>query len=265
MKFRVIDRCREAYSIRLMCRCLKVSPSGYYGWCRRQHSERAREDARLADRIREVHAESRETYGSPRVWRALRRRGETAGRHRVARIMRWEGIRGCAKQRFRRTATVRSEMPAAPNLVQGCFEADRPNELWFADVTQVRTREGWLYLGMVLDVFSRKIVGFATAPHARQELALETLAKRRPAPGLVHHSDRGSPYLSAEYQDQLDAHGAVVSMSRPYRSVDNAMAESLFHTLKGEWLYHFDFHTREEARLAIFDYIEIFYNRNPMH
>ena len=183
--------------------------------------------------------------------------------------MRWEGIRGCAKQRFRRTATVRSEMPAAPNLVQGRFEADRPNELWLADVTQVRTREGWLYLAMLLDVFSRKIVGFSTAPHARQELALEALRaaleNRRPAPGLVHHSDRGSPYLSAEYQDQLDAHGALCSMSRPYRSVDNAMAESFFHTLKTEWLYHFDFYTREEARLAIFDYIEIFYNRNRMH
>ena len=269
MKFRFVQEYRETFRVGMMCKVLKVSRSGYYAWRSRQPSRRDRDNERLTERIRSVHRESREAYGSPRVWRALRLEGEAAGRHRIARIMRWEGIRGCAKQRFVRTATVRAAMPAAPNLVNGRFEAPAPNVVWVADVTQVRTREGWLYLAIVLDLYSRKIIGFATAPHARQELALTALdhaiRSRRPAPGLIHHSDRGGQYLSAEYQDRLDQHGLRCSMSRPYRSVDNAVAESFFHTLKTEWLYHFDFHTREEARLAIFDYVETFYNRNRMH
>jgi transposase InsO family protein len=269
VKFRFVQENRETFRVGSVCRVLKVSRSGYYAWLSRQPSLRDRDNERLTVRIRTVHRESRETYGSPRIWRTLRREGEPAGRHRIARIMRWEGIRGCSKQRFIRTATVRAAMPAAPNLVNGRFQAAAPNELWVADVTQLRTREGWLYLAIVLDIYSRKIVGSATAPHARQELALgalhQALTTRRPSPGLIHHSDRGGQYLSAEYQDRLDRHGVRCSMSRPYRSVDNAVAESFFHTLKTEWLYHFDFDTREEARLAIFDYVEIFYNRNRMH
>jgi transposase InsO family protein len=253
----------------MMCRVLKVSRSGYYAWRRRQPSRREREDRELVERIQTIHQESRETYGSPRIHAQLRREGATAGRHRIARLMRWEGLRGCAKQRFRRTASVRAPMPAAPNLLKGDFSSAAPNRIWVGDITQIRTREGWLYLAVLLDLFSRRVVGHACASSPRQELALEALdqaiRKRRPRPGLIHHTDRGGQYLSAEYQDRLDQHGMVCSMSRPGRCGDNAAAESFFHTLKTEWLYHFDFFTREEARLSVFDYVEAFYNRNRLH
>jgi transposase InsO family protein len=183
--------------------------------------------------------------------------------------MRWEGLRGCAKRHFRRTTSVRKPLPAAPNRLDGNFSSEARDRVWVADITQVRTREGWLYLAVLLDLFSRRVVGYATAASPRQELALEALGKairaRRPKPGLIHHNDRGGQYLSAEYQDQLDRSGIVCSMSRPGRCADNAAAESFFHTLKTECLYHFDFFTREEARLAIFEYVETFYNRNRLH
>lgn len=269
MKFRFVQEHRETFRVGMMCRVLQVSRSGYYAWRHRQPSSRERQDRELVGRIHAIHQESRETYGSPRVHAQLRREGRTAGRHRIARLMRWEGLRGCAKQRFRRTASVRAETPAAPNLLKGDFSAAAPNRVWVGDITQVRTREGWLYLAVLIDLFSRKVVGHASASSPRQELALEALAQavrsRRPRPGLIHHSDRGGQYLSAEYQDQLDRHGILCSMSRPGRCADNAAAESFFHTLKTEWLYHFDFFTREEARLAIFDYVEAFYNRNRLH
>jgi transposase InsO family protein len=269
VKFRFVQEYRETFRVGLMCKVLKVSRSGYYAWRERQPSRREREDRELAHRIHTIHRESRETYGSPRIHARLRQEGTPVGRHRVARLMRWEGLQGCAKQRFRRTATVRAPLPAAPNHLDGDFSAKAPNQVWVADITFVRTREGWLYLAIVLDLFSRKIVGHASASNPRQELALQALDQalimRRPQPGLIHHSDRGGQYLSAEYQDRLDRFGIVCSMSRPGRCEDNAAAESFFHTLKTEWLYHFDFFTREEARLAIFDYVEAFYNRNRIH
>jgi len=252
-----------------MCRVLSVSRSGYYAWWRRLPSSREVEDRRQAEVIREVHRESRGTYGSPRVYQALQQSGAPCGRHRVARIMREEGLRGRAARRFRAVATRRSEAPAPPNHLGGAFTASRPNQVWVGDLTQVRTREGWLFLAVLLDLYSRKIVGHATAPRPLQELALEALAMairaRKPAEGLLHHTDRGSQYLSAEYQDVLDRHGIICSMSRAGRCQDNAVAESFFHTLKAEWIYHFDFTTREQARLAIFDYVEGFYNLHRMH
>ena len=269
MKFRFVQEHRETFRVGMMCRVLKVSRSGYYAWRKRQPSRREREDRVLVERIHAIHAQSRETYGSPRIHAQLRREGAHVGRHRVARLMRWEGLRGCAKQRFRWTATVRASMPAASNHLNGDFSAEAPNRVWVGDITQVRTREGWLYLAILIDLFSRKVVGHAEASNARQELALQALEaairSRRPDPGLLHHTDRGGQYLSAEYQDCLDRNGIICSMSRPGRCADNAAAESFFHTLKTEWLYHFDFYTREEARLAIFDYVEAFYNRNRLH
>ncbi len=269
MRFRFVQEYRETFRVGMMCRVLKVSRSGYYAWRKRQPSQRQRENDSLAQRIRGVHQESRETYGAPRIYQALRRQGERVGRHRIARIMRYEGLQGCAKQRFKRTASVRAELPAPPNLLEGHFESAAPNRVWVADITHVRTREGWLYLAIVLDLYSRKVVGYASAPHTRQELALEALdhalTNRNPESGLIHHSDRGGQYLSAEYQNRLDQFGIQCSMSRPGRCVDNAVAESFCHTLTTEGLYHFDFYTREEARLAIFDYVEAFYNRNRMH
>ena len=183
--------------------------------------------------------------------------------------MREEGLRGRAARRFRSVSTKRSDAPAPPNRLAGNFTTSRPNEIWVGDLTQVRTREGWLFLAILLDLYSRKIVGYATAARPQQELALQALAMavdaRKPPHGLLHHTDRGGQYLSAEYQDQLDRHGMICSMNRPGRCQDNAVAESFFHTLKAEWIYHFDFATREQARLAIFDYVEGFYNPIRMH
>ena len=269
MKFRFVQEHRETFRVGMMCRVLKVSRSGYYAWREREPSRREFEDRRHAVAIRAAHRESRGTYGSPRVYQALQQARTPCGKHRVARIMREEGLRGRADRRFRAVSTKRSDAPAPPNRLAGDFTASRPNEVWVGDLTQVRTREGWLFLAIVLDLFSRKIVGYATAARPQQELALEALARaiaaRRPAAGLVHHTDRGGQYLSAEYQEQLDRHGMICSMSRPGRCQDNAVAESFFHTLKAEWIYHFDFATREQARLAIFDYVEGFYNPTRMH
>jgi len=183
--------------------------------------------------------------------------------------MRLEGIRGCSKQRFYRTATVRSERKAAPDLLARKFDVDEANRVWVGDITQIRTREGWLFLAVILDLYSRKVVGHATSNRPRTELALEALhmaySTRRPEPGLIHHSDRGAQYSSDQYQDQLKIYKMRCSMSRPGKCGDNAVAESFFRTIKTESLYHLDFQTREEARLAIFDYIEGFYNRTRMH
>jgi len=183
--------------------------------------------------------------------------------------MRLEGLRGRAAQRFRYIATRHSEMPAAPNRVGRDFAAPALNCLWLADITQVRTREGWLFLAVLLDACSRRIVGWATASRPMQALALDALHQalrlRRPPRGLVHHSDRGGPYASAEYQDMLDRDGIIGSMSRPGNCYDNAPVESFFHSLKTEWLYHLTLHTRVQARTAIFEYIEAFYNRSRLH
>jgi putative transposase len=269
VKFGFVQEHRGTFRVGMMCRVLKVSRSGYYAWRQRAPSRRELEDRRHAGAIRKAHRESRGTYGSPRVHQALQQGGTPCGRHRVARIMREEGLRGRAARRFRSVSTKRSAQPAPPNRLAGDFSALRPNEIWVGDLTQVRTREGWLFLAILLDLFSRKIVGYATAARPQQEIALEALARavtaRRPEPGLVHHTDRGGQYLSAEYQDQLDRHGMICSMSRPGKCQDNAVAESFFHTLKAEWIYHFDFATREQARLAIFDYVEGFYNPTRMH
>ena len=269
MKFRFVQEHRGTFRVGMMCRVLKVSRSGYYAWRKRKRSLRELEDRRHAKAIREVHRESRGTYGSPRVYEALQQAGAPCGKHRVARIMREEGLRGRAARRFRSVSTKRSDAPAPPNRLAGDFTASKPNEIWVGDFTQVRTREGWLFLAILLDLYSRKIVGYATAARPQQELALQALAMavaaRKPQPGLLHHTDRGGQYLSAEYQNELDRHGMICSMSRPGRCQDNAVAESFFHTLKAEWIYHFDFATREQARLAIFDYVEGFYNPSRLH
>jgi transposase InsO family protein len=236
---------------------------------KRPASARDEENAALATRIRLVHRASRGTYGSPRVYRALCAAGTRYGKHRVARIMQLEGLRGCAKRRFSYTATKHAEMPAAPNHLDRAFTTAAPNRVWASDITQVRTREGWLFLAVVLDLFSRRIVGWATAARPEQVLALEALQhaihNRRPPPGLLHHSDRGGQYASASYQDLLDRHGMICSMSRPGNCLDNAVVESFFHTLKTEWLYHHRFRSRAQARVFIFDYIEGFYNRTRLH
>jgi transposase InsO family protein len=264
-----MDAHRGEFRIGTMCEVLGVSRSGYYAWRRRPRSQRDETNAALTETIRDLHEESRRIYGSPRIYAALRRRGIACGRHRVARLMREEGIRSKTKRRFRYIATKREETPAAPNRLERCFTAAHPNRVWASDIIIVKTAEGWLHLAIVFDLYSRKVVGWATSPAVTQTLALEALsmalAIRKPKPGLVHHSDRGGQYLSAAYQHLLDEHGAVCSMSRPGNCLDNAVAESFFHTLKTELIYQQHYRTREEARLAIFEYLESFYNRTRLH
>jgi putative transposase len=269
VKFRFVQENRETFRVGQMCMMLQVSRSGFYTWLRRPPSDREQSDAALIERIRLVHSQNRRAYGSPRIYNALRQDGHRAGRHRIARLMRLEGLRGGAAKRFRFTSTKHQDLPAAPNLLDRNFQSPAPNRVWAADITQVRTHEGWLYLAVVLDLFSRRCVGWATSPRPDQRLSIEAIRNaittRRPAPGLLHHSDRGGQYLSADYQDFLDRHGIVCSMSRPGNCLDNAVVESFFHSIKTEWLYHHRFRTRAHARLYIFDYIEGFYNRTRLH
>ena len=264
-----MDAHRGEFRIGTMGEVLGVSRSGYYAWRRRPRSLRDEANEKLTQTIRRIHDESRRIYGSPRIYAALQQGGIACGRHRVARLMRDEGIRSKTKRRFRYIATKRAETPAAPNRLERCFTAARPNRVWASDITIVKTAEGWLHLAIVLDLFSRKVVGWATSKAVTQTLALEALQRaftaRRPKPGLLHHSDRGGQYLSAAYQHLLDEHGALCSMSRPGNCLDNAAVESFFHTLKTELVYQQHYRTREEARLAIFEYVECFYNRTRMH
>jgi transposase InsO family protein len=264
-----MDAHRGEFRIGTMGEVLGVSRSGYYAWRRRPRSLRDESNAKLTQTIRRIHEQSRRIYGSPRVYAALQQRGIACGRHRVARLMRDEGIRSKTKRRFRSIATKRGETPAAPNRLERRFTAARPNQVWASDITIVKTAQGWLHLAIVLDLFSRKVVGWATSMAVTQTLALEALQRafstRRPKPGLLHHSDRGGQYLSAAYQHLLDEHGAHCSMSRPGNCLDNAAVESFFHTLKTELVYQQHYRTREEARLAIFEYIESFYNRTRLH
>lgn len=269
MKFRFVQEHRETFRVGKMCEVLKISRSGFYAWLGRQPSRRVLEDEAIAEQVRAVHLESRRIYGSPRVYRELRRRGESWGRHRIARIMREEGLQARCMKQFHWISTTRSEDPAAPDLLDRRFFASKRDRVWVGDITQIRTGEGWLYLAMLMDLYSRKIVGWSTSKSPKQEIALEALEmailQRRPRSGLIHHTDRGGQYSSGAYQNRLDQLGVVCSMSRPGQCLDNAVAESFFHTLKTEWIYHAHYKTRREARLAIFEYIESFYNTTRMH
>lgn len=260
---------KACWPVSLMCRILGLSRSGYYAWERRPPSARRRGDEAIVERICDVHVRSRGTYGSPRVHAALKREGEKVGRRRVARLMRQNGIRARRRRRRRRTTDSQHGLPVAPNLVGRSFTAQAPNRVWAADIKAVWTEEGWLYLAVVLDLFSRKVVGWAMAEHMRAELVLSALKmalwRRRPGPGLVHHSDRGSQYASHAYQDALLAAGILCSMSRKGDCYDNAVAESFFATLETELLAHASWATREGARTAIFEYMEGFYNRKRLH
>jgi putative transposase len=254
-----------------MCEILEVSRSGFYAWPKRQPSQREASNRRLAERerIREIPISTNGICGSPRIYRELRDAGEPCGRHRVARIMRAEGIRGRSKRRFRWAQTRRSERPAARDRLERNFTASKPNEIWVGDITMILTGEGPLHLAAILDLYSRKVVGWATAPHARYQLAADALemalVPRNPGGGLIDHSDRGPQYTTFEYQAFLEEEGIACSMSRLGNCLDNAVAESFFHPLETEWVYHYRYATRAEARASIFEYIEGFHNRTRRH
>lgn len=267
--FSLIDAERACFPVSMLCKVLNVSKSGYYAWKARPPSKRSREDAALTERIAEIHRGSRETYGYPRVHAELRALGIRCGRRKVARLMRKSGLRGCMRGRKKRTTRRDPRATPAPDLVNRNFAATAPDRLWTADITYVRTDEGFLHLAFVLDAYSRKVVGWSMAPHLRTELVVGALEmavwRRKPAAGLVHHSDRGVQYTALSFGKRLEEIGIVPSMGRAGSALDNAISESFVATLKVELVHRHRFPTREAARSAIFEYLEAFYNRKRLH
>jgi putative transposase len=244
-----------------------VSRSGYYAWAKRPESERDKSERALSVEVAAVHQESRSRYGSPRVHAELRARGRRVSRKRVARLMRQQGLRARPRRRFVRTTDSAHSQPVAPNTLDRKFEPDTPNSTWAGDITYVWTGEGWLYLAVLLDLFSRKVVGWAMSEKIDRALVLSALDMAllgRPAPAL-HHSDRGSQYASEDYRRLLEQREIACSMSRKGNCWDNAVVESFFSTLKQELVYPCVFKTRQEAKLALFEYMEVFYNRKRRH
>lgn len=267
--FRFIDAEKAHLPVSLLCRMLGVSRSGYYAWRSRPPSRRSQEDAALAEKIVEIHRRSRETYGYPRVHAELRALGLRCGRRRVARLMRKSGLRGCVRGRRKRTTRRDRDAVPAPDLVRRKFAAAAPDRLWLADITYLKTDEGFLYLAFVLDAHSRRVVGWSMANHLRTELVIDALEmavwRRKPDAGLIHHTDRGSQYTALSFGKRLEGVGIVPSMGRTGSALDNAMAESFVSTLKAESVDRQRFSTREAARVAIFEYVEGFYNRTRRH
>lgn len=269
MRYRFIEVEKAAYPIALICRVLQVSRSGYYAWRTRPESARSCADRKLLVAIRAAHKASRHTYGSPRMHRELRAHGHAVGRHRVARLMRQDGLQGRRRRRYRNTTQSHHAHPVAANQLERRFNVEAPNRAWVSDISYVWTLEGWLYLGVILDLYSRRVIGWAMGPRIDQALTLRALRMalegREPQAGLVHHSDRGSQYAATAYRRLLDAHQLAASMSRKGDCWDNAVAESFFATLKVELVHETLFVTREQAQREIFEYIEGFYNRVRRH
>jgi putative transposase len=265
----VIEREKANHSVALLCRVLGVSTSGYYARRSGAPSARAQQDAALSEQIVRIHAASRQTYGALRVHAELRAAGTRCGKKRVARLMRAAGIRGCHRRSDVSTTLREPARPAAPDLVARDFTAAAPNRLWVADITYVPTWVGFLYLAVVLDAFSRRVIGWAMADRLRTELVLSALemavTTRRPLSGVIHHSDHGCQYTSIAFGTRCTEAGITPSMGSVGDCYDNALAESFFATLECELLDRQRFRTRTEARLAIFDYIETFYNRSRRH
>jgi len=267
MTYRFMRECRESYKIKRMSGVLKVSRSGYYAWERREPSLRQRGNEELLRQIREIHAQGRRFYGSPRIAAELRKQGIRCGKNRVARIMRAHSIRGeVKKRRFRRTTDSRHDYALASNLL---VERRQTEGVWASDMTFVPTSEGWLYVAAVMNVKSRRIIGLSMNDKLSQELASAALrdavGRQSPPEGLIHHSDRGRQYASYAYQELLREYGMIPSMSRSGNCYDNAYMESFFGTLKTELVHGERYRTRLEARLSIFEYVEVFYNRQRSH
>ena len=269
MRFVFVRAEKARYPVTVLCRVLEVSRPGFYAWCDRPESKRAAENRALRVRIRAVHKASRETYGSPRVHATLAAEGTRVSRVRIAKLMRAEGLQVRRKRRFVRTTDSKHNLPVAANVLNRQFTPTEPNKVWATDITYIWTKQGWLYLAIVIDLFSRLVVGWSMSENIDRHLVLSALgmarARRSPAAGLLHHSDQGSQYASGEYQADLLAGLMICSMSRKGNCWDNAVAESFFSTLKMELVYRTDFAMREEARAAIFEYIEVFYNRERRH
>jgi len=269
MKFKFMQEHEKEFSVERMSKVFRVSRSGYYRFIHAEPSRRSKENEELLMRIKIIHEESRKTYGSPRVHAELIAQGKKCSRKRIAKLMKKSGIEAKMKKRFKVTTKVNPKAKAAPNLLQQDFTAEAPNQRWVADFTYVATWEGWLYVAVVLDLFSRRIVGLAMHERMTADLVLaaleQAILQRQPAAGLVHHSDRGSQYTSDDFQKLLLMYSMIASMSGSGNCYDNAAMESFFHTLKTEHIYFERYQTREQAKLSIFEYVEVFYNRKRRH
>jgi putative transposase len=271
MRFQFIAAEKANYPIRMMCRVLEVSKSGFYQWLHGAGSPRSQADNTLFTDIRMIYQESRRTYGSPRVHASLRRSGHTVGKNRVARLMRQGGLRSCYnnKRRYGGTTTSNHLYEVAANTLERQFDVSAPNAVWVSDITYIRTGAGWLYLAAIVDLYSRAVVGWSMSNSLEHGLVKAALGmatqKREVKPGLLHHSDRGVQYAARGFQEALSGHEMVCSMSRKGDCWDNAVIESFFKTLKVELVHRSDFKTRQEAKAAIFEYIETFYNRQRLH
>ena len=269
MRYQCIDYRRIQYPVAMMCRVLKVSRSGYYAWRTRPESARAKTDRELTQVVKRVHAESKGVYGSPKVRDELLAEGYQYGRHKVARLMRNAGLRGCPKHRYKVTTRQDLRHDVAKNLLQQDFKVKAPNQCWASDITYISTSQGWLYLAVVMDLYSRRIVGWSMDKRINRHIVMDALAMaindRRPSKGLIHHSDRGSQYTSDDFRDKLKKHGIKCSMSGRGNCYDNAVVESFFGLLKRERVNRVRYRTRDEARADLFDYIECFYNRKRRH
>jgi len=269
MKYVFISDHREIFRVGRMCNVLDVSRSGYYAWLKRPESLRKKENSKLAARIKVIHARKRKIYGSPRIHKELNENGVKCSRNRVARIMKKEGIRAIVPRKYKATTDSKHNLPVAPNILKQDFDIKEPNKVWLADITYISTLVGWLYLAAVMDLGCRRIKGWAMSDRLTKELALDALkmaiCNYPKTAGIIHHSDRGSQYASIEYQKLLKDNGLICSMSRKGNCWDNAPMESFFHTLKTEWVYGQKYNTRQEAKASLFEYIEIFYNRQRRH
>jgi putative transposase len=269
VKYAFIQDNLESHSVTALCRCLAVSRSGYYEWTTRQPSARQQADAALLELITQVHEQHRGAYGAVKTWRCLQQRGVAAGKHRVARLRAAAGIEAKRKKRFRVIVEHHKSAQAGPDLLNRVFESPGPDQVWVGDMTFIRTRQGWLHLAMLMDVYSRRVVGWAMGDKANgplHEAALVmALEQRRPKPGLIHHTDRGMMYRTSAYRQLMQDAQIRPSMSGRKSAYDNAMAESFFSNLKNELVHHSDFMTRDEGKMEVFDYIELFYNRHRIH
>ena len=270
MKYAWMDTQRGYFPLPLMCSVLSVSPSGYRAWKRGGTPSRKRlTDAQLLALIQSIHSALKGVYGSPRMLAELRDRGFSVGKTRVERLMREEGIRARHKRRYKATTDSKHTLPVADNLLKRNFTPTEPNQVWTADITYLWTEEGWLYLAIVLDLFNREVVGWSIQPRMTADIVADALTmakgRRKPAPGLMHHSDRGSQYASRAFQDQLTGYGMICSMSRKGNCWDNAPTESFFNSLKNERVHGSRYITRQAAEADVFEYIEVFYNRKRLH
>ena len=269
MRYAFIEKHRSAFGVERMCRALKVSRSGYYGWRKRGESKRCRANRELLELIIRIIQMSRWTYGSPRITAELGGFGIKCSKNRVAKIMRENGIRAKTKRRFKATTKSRHNFPVAKNVLARQFSAIAPNRKWTSDITYIWTHEGWLYLAVILDIYSRKVVGWSMSGHLTKKLTIDALnqavSRREPTRGLIFHTDRGSRFACGEFQNLLTKYGMIPSMSRTGDCYDNAITETFFGTLKTELIYFEKYRSRNEARRSIFEYIEVFYNCQRRH